>query len=181
MYDSLSDTQKALVTNYSKLEAAMKKLQELKKSSGSGSESGSGSGSGKKNSSTTNTKKKTKGSTKKVNLVSGSSGKKGGTAAGKTASGKTTADTKEKESEKETGKNATKTTEKKGGTKTEKEVTSLITELNSLFRKTKASEKLPDECGGLYRCAERTDSGYLPDLFGTDGRTEKRSRSKQPL
>ena len=142
MYDSLSDTQKALVTNYSKLEAAMKKLQELKKSSGSGSESGSGSGSGKKNSSTT--KKKTKGSTKKVNLVSGSSGKKGGTAAGKTASGKTTADTKEKESEKETDKNATKTTEKKGGTKTEKEVTSLITELNSLFRKTKASEKLPD-------------------------------------
>ena len=143
MYDSLSDTQKALVTNYSKLEAAMKKLQELKKSSGSGSESGSGSGSGKKNSSTT--KKKTKGSTKKVNLVSGSSGKKGGTAAGKTASGKTTADTKEKESEKETDKNATKTTEKKGGTKTEKEVTSLITELNSLFRKTKASEKLPDD------------------------------------
>ena len=137
MYDSLSDTQKALVTNYSKLEAAMKKLQELKKSSGSGS------GSGKKNSSTT--KKKTKGSTKKVNLVSGSSGKKGGTAAGKTASGKTTADTKEKESEKETDKNATKTTEKKGGTKTEKEVTSLITELNSLFCKTKASEKLPDD------------------------------------
>ncbi|MCU6725818.1 GATA Zn-finger-containing transcription factor [uncultured Clostridium sp.] len=142
MYDSLSDAQKALVTNYSKLEAAMKKLQELKKSSGSGSESGSGSGSGKKNSSTT--KKKTKGSTKKVNLVSGSSGKKGGTAAGKTASGKTTADTKEKESEKETDKNATKTTEKKGGTKTEKEVTSLITEMNGLFRKTKTSEKLPE-------------------------------------
>ena len=142
MYDSLSDTQKAQVTNYSKLEAAMKKLQELKKSSGSGSESGSGSGSGKKNSSTT--KKKTKGSTKKVNLVSGSSGKKGGTAAGKTASGKTAADTKEKESEKETDKNATKMTEKKGGTKTEKEVTSLITEMNSLFRKTKTSEKLPE-------------------------------------
>lgn len=145
MYNSLTTVQKSLVTNYSKLEAAMKKLQELEKSSGSGSESGSGSGSGKKNSSTTNTKKKTKGSTKKVNLVSGSSGKKGGTAAGKTASGKTTADTKEKESEKETDKNATKTTEKKGGTKTEKEVTSLITELNSLFRKTKASEKLPDD------------------------------------
>ena len=143
MYDSLTTVQKSLVTNYSKLETAVKKLQELEKSSGSGSESGSGSGSGKKNSSTT--KKKTKGSTKKVNLVSGSSGKKGGTAAGKTASGKTTADTKEKESEKETDKNATKTTEKKGGTKTEKEVTSLITELNSLFRKTKASEKLPDD------------------------------------
>ena len=144
MYDSLTIVQKSLVTNYSKLETAVKKLQELEKSSGSGSESGSGSGSGKKNSSTTNTKKKTKGSTKKVNLVSGSSGKKGGTAAGKTASGKTAADTKEKESEKETDKNATKTTEKKGGTKTEKEVTSLITEMNGLFRKTKTSEKLPE-------------------------------------
>ena len=143
MYDSLTTVQKSLVANYSKLEAAMKKLQELEKSSSSGSESGSGSGSGKKTSSTT--KKKTKGSTKKVNLVSGSSGKKGGTAAGKTASGKTAADAKEKESEKETEKTPEKTAEKKGGTKTEKEVTSLITEMNSLFRKTKTSEKLPDD------------------------------------
>ena len=143
MYDSLTTVQKSLVTNYSKLEAAMKKLQELEKSSGSGSGSGSDSGSGSGNKTNT-TKKKTKGSTKKVNLVSGSSGKKGGTAAGKTASGKTAADTKEKESEKETDKNATKTTEKKGGTKTEKEVTSLITEMNGLFRKTKTSEKLPE-------------------------------------
>ena len=144
MYDSLTTVQKSLVTNYSKLEASMKKLQELEKSSGSGGGSGFGSGSGSGNKTNT-TKKKTKGSTKKVNLVSGSSGKKGGTAAGKTASGKTAADTKEKESEKETDKNATKTTEKKGGTKTEKEVTSLITEMNGLFRKTKTSEKLPDD------------------------------------
>lgn len=139
MYDSLSDTQKAQVTNYSKLEAAMKKLQELEKKDGSGS--GSGSGTGNK----ANTKKKkTTGSTKKVNLVSGGSGRVGGTSAGKTSSGKTAADTKEKESEKETDKNATKTTEKKGGTKTEKEVTSLITEMNGLFRKTKTSDKLPE-------------------------------------
>ncbi|MDY3343070.1 MAG: hypothetical protein SOX45_10305, partial [Lachnospiraceae bacterium] len=139
MYDSLSDTQKAQVTNYSKLEAAMKKLQELEKKDGSGS--GSGSGTGNK----ANTKKKkTTGSTKKVNLVSGGSGRVGGTSAGKTSSGKTAADAKEKESEKETDKNATKTTEKKGGTKTEKEVSSLITEMNGLFRKTKTSDKLPE-------------------------------------
>ena len=143
MYDALTATQKSLVTNYSKLEAAVKKLQELEKKSGSGTGSGSGSESGTGNKTNTK-KKKTTGSTKKVNLVSGSSGKAGGTPAGKTSSGKTAADAKEKESETETEKNGEKTTEKKGGTKTEKEVTSLITEMNSLFRKTKTSEKLPD-------------------------------------
>ena len=144
MYDSLSDTQKAQVTNYSKLEAAMKKLQELEKKGGSENGSGSGGGSGTGNKANTK-KKKTTGSTKKVNLVSGGSGRVGGTSAGKTSSGKTAADAKEKESEKETEKTPEKTAEKKGGTKTEKEVTSLITEMNGLFRKTKTSEKLPDD------------------------------------
>ena len=147
MYDSLSDAQKALVTNYSKLEAAMKKLQELEKKGGSENGSGSGGGSGTGNKANTK-KKKTTGSTKKVNLVSGGAGRVGGTSAGKTSSGKTAADAKEKESEKETEKTPEKTAEKKGGTKTEKEVTSLITEMNSLFRKTKTSEKLPDDAEG---------------------------------
>lgn len=143
MYDSLNATQKALVANYSHLENALKKLQELEKNSSSGTGNGSGNSSGNGSGSdtkTTTTKKKTRGSTKKVNLVS-SSGKVGGTAAGKTTSGKSSTDTKEKESEKTTEK----TTEKKGGTKTEKEVTSLITEMNSLFSKTKKSGTLPDE------------------------------------
>ncbi len=117
--------------------------------SGIGNGSGSGAGNGSGNGSGNGTKpdkkkKKTTGSTKKVNLTSG---KKGGTSAGKSASGKTGADAKKKEAKKDEKEKKTsekKTSEKKGGTKTEKEVTSLITELNGLFRKTKTSEKLPD-------------------------------------
>ena len=150
MYDSLTDTQKTLVTNYSRLESAVKKLRELEKNnSGNGNENGNGNGNGKEdtNNKKNSGKKKTTGSTKKVNLVSGS-GKTGGTPAGKTSSStssdKDSKDNGKEDSKKTTEKETEKASEKKGGTKTEKEVTSLITEINSLFRKTKASGKLPD-------------------------------------
>ena len=131
-YDSLSKTQKSLVTNYSKLESAIKKLKELEKKSGSsGSQSGSSS-------------KKLSGSTKSVNLAGSTAG---GTVIKKSTADKTGAASKTKESEtdkKTTGKTTDKTTDKKGGTKTDKTVTSLVSEINILFKTSVTSQKLPD-------------------------------------
>lgn len=91
-YNSLSDTLKAKVDNYSVLQKALQELQKLKAGGTSGS--GSGSGSGKHN-----TTKKPSGSTKSINL---SSGKRGGTATSKSGSStstKTGGTTTKKESE----------------------------------------------------------------------------------
>ena len=111
--------------------------------SGDNIENGAGSNSGNNTSGNKNnsTKKETGGTTKRVNLVSK---KTGGTADGKTTSSKTDAE-KNQNTEKETEKKEEKTTERTGGTKTEKEVTSLISEINGLFRKTNKAENLPND------------------------------------
>lgn len=93
-YNSLSETQKAKVGNYSVLEKALKELQKLKAGASSGS--GSGAGSGKEN-----TTKKPSGSTKSINL---SSGKRGGTAGGSTST-KAGGTSTNKEGESETDAN----------------------------------------------------------------------------
>lgn len=97
----------------------------------------------------TEAQKKPSGSTHQVNLVS--SNKKGSTSAGGSSSGTGIGGTSgtgkktESETEESTESEEHRTGTKKGSTKTDKEVTSLLSELNGLFRKTKTSDKLPED------------------------------------
>lgn len=159
MYDNLNATQKTLVTNYSKLESALKQLKELEKNS---SNSKNGQSETNKNNGST-TKKKLSGSTKSVNLAG--STKSGGTVIGKSSSEKTSSTSKTKESEKnkKTSDKTTTTSEKKGATKTDQDVTKLITEMTNLFRTTGTSKKLPDNAAD-YSDEEKEQ---ILDLFRT--------------
>lgn len=159
MYENLNATQKALVTNYSKLESALKQLKELEKNSSS---SKNGQSETNKNSGST-TKKKLSGSTKSVNLAG--STKSGGTVIGKSSSEKTSSTSKTKESEKnkKTSDKTTAASEKKGATKTDQDVTRLITEMTKLFRTTGTSKKLPDNAAD-YSDEEKEQ---ILDLFRT--------------
>ena len=110
---------------------------------GNDKENVTGGNQGNHTSENNSTKKETGGSTKRVNLVSK---KTGGGTDGKTTTSKT--DTKKSEdTEKETENKEEKNTKRTGETKTEKEVISLISEINRLFQKTKKADNLPNDPG----------------------------------
>lgn len=167
LYNSLNHTQKSLIPSeyVTKLENAQKKLEALvaadnssgnsgnnsnQGNSSTGSSSGNSTGGSSSNGSSTGTKTAS-GTTKQVNLVS-SSNRTGGTSAGGSssgsssyASGSSSSGSAASDQEDGTEEEADElTAEKQGSTKSDKTVTSLISDINALFRTSKSAEKLPE-------------------------------------
>ena len=151
LYNGLNSTQKALIRKDSvdKLMAAVKQLEKLGASvetpaggndsdnPSPGSVSGNSSGSQKNESNSSD--KTTGGSTKKVNLVSGSSKAGGTSVSGSTSS---SGDKTKKEKEKNDGETEAK---KSGATKSSETAENVLRDLEALFGSDEDREKLPDQ------------------------------------